>query len=59
MLTLVYTHILGLKFEREHRLRLKMLQNFNIASAYIFKGRRERGEASPMGPLAQGCKTPT
>jgi hypothetical protein len=55
MLTLVYTHILDLKFERDHRLRLRILQIFNSASAYNFKGWREREEASPMGPLAQGC----
>lgn len=59
MLTLVYTHTLNLNFERNNRPRLKMLHIFYSASAYIFKGRREREEASPMGPLAQGCKTPT
>jgi hypothetical protein len=50
----MHTHILDLKFERDHRLSLKILQIFNSASVYIFKGRREREEASPMGPLAQG-----
>jgi len=59
MLALVYTHSHDLKFVCVHRLRLKMLHIFNSASAYIFKGRREEEEASPMGPLAQGCKTPT
>jgi hypothetical protein len=44
--------IRDLKFERDYRFRLKMLQTFNSAFAYIFKGQREKEEASPMGPLS-------